>query len=903
MTAVTVEQVLDQLRHLLDFDGHTRRVAIVRGGLAAGQIVVHCEFGRIAEESGAVVLSAAATPTDGPLGVLERLLAGAPGVAEFAAQRAELLRSGCDSGVFGISGEVLKAFEKQLCELLVDVSGDRPIVLLVDDFHFADVETARVLVGLLRSGCATRLLLVVTESGWVDPTRPRSSWELVKYPHIALTLAPLSEADVAAELARAFDSETARHHAPTFHELSGGNPMLVSALIEDNRTTDAAAAVAGAAYGQAILAIVDGTSSRIAALARGVAVLDEDATPALLCRLTGSSGAVTENVLAILNRSGVLHDGRFRHPMARTALLESVPPAARTSLHIRAAELLYASGAIAGVVARQLVAAGQVPGSWGHAVLVEAADHALKAGEATFATRCLSLAHRNGDADEREKVASSLARAGWRVSPTEAAGHVSALREAAAAGTLVARDAVTLIRYSLWNGEVELATAALRRVTETLDPRERAELRTAWGWLYATAPPELVGDDPWGRTVEQLGTIWISGDNPVARSAAETLLRNIPLADCSLEMVATAVAVLAIGGMTESAGRWCDDLIETASARGAVTWEAVLRAMRGYVLFRRGELIRGAAQAEAAFAMLDPRGWGVMIGVPLEMVVLLNTAVGRHDRAAKALEHPVPEAMFTTVAGLRYLFARGQHHLANDKVLAAITDFGQCERLAGKLERDLPAMIPWRTSLAEAQLLLGDVEAARQLVLDQLDRIDPDDARTRGTALRVLAAASTEPKRAALLDEAVTCLVGVGDPVELTETLSALADLHGEGDAAWGRLRRLTDPAGLDALVATVCRVHQARGEFDRVRALSTWARERSTVDAWPPAGVREELSVRVLSDAERRVAELAARGHSNREIGRKLYVTISTVEQHLTRVYRKLGVDGRAHLPVELAT
>ncbi|NEA06615.1 helix-turn-helix transcriptional regulator, partial [Streptomyces sp. SID10116] len=45
------------------------------------------------------------------------------------------------------------------------------------------------------------------------------------------------------------------------------------------------------------------------------------------------------------------------------------------------------------------------------------------------------------------------------------------------------------------------------------------------------------------------------------------------------------------------------------------------------------------------------------------------------------------------------------------------------------------------------------------------------------------------------------------------------------------------------------------------------------------------------LTEAERRVAELAADGFTNREISRKLYVTVSTVEQHLTRIYRKLDV------------
>jgi DNA-binding CsgD family transcriptional regulator len=56
-----------------------------------------------------------------------------------------------------------------------------------------------------------------------------------------------------------------------------------------------------------------------------------------------------------------------------------------------------------------------------------------------------------------------------------------------------------------------------------------------------------------------------------------------------------------------------------------------------------------------------------------------------------------------------------------------------------------------------------------------------------------------------------------------------------------------------------------------------------------------------VLSDAERRVAELAVRGYTNREIGVELWITISTVEQHLTRVYRKLGVTGRGGLAAGL--
>lgn len=58
---------------------------------------------------------------------------------------------------------------------------------------------------------------------------------------------------------------------------------------------------------------------------------------------------------------------------------------------------------------------------------------------------------------------------------------------------------------------------------------------------------------------------------------------------------------------------------------------------------------------------------------------------------------------------------------------------------------------------------------------------------------------------------------------------------------------------------------------------------------------------IKLLTDSERRVASLAAMGYTNREIASRLYVTASTVEQHLTRVFRKLDVKRREELPDEL--
>ncbi|MEU8190538.1 helix-turn-helix domain-containing protein, partial [Micromonospora carbonacea] len=67
------------------------------------------------------------------------------------------------------------------------------------------------------------------------------------------------------------------------------------------------------------------------------------------------------------------------------------------------------------------------------------------------------------------------------------------------------------------------------------------------------------------------------------------------------------------------------------------------------------------------------------------------------------------------------------------------------------------------------------------------------------------------------------------------------------------------------------------------------------------PAGAEAHEPDDGLSEAERRVAALAAQGHTNRQISSKLFITVSTVEQHLTRVYRKLDVKRRTDLPARL--
>ena len=65
----------------------------------------------------------------------------------------------------------------------------------------------------------------------------------------------------------------------------------------------------------------------------------------------------------------------------------------------------------------------------------------------------------------------------------------------------------------------------------------------------------------------------------------------------------------------------------------------------------------------------------------------------------------------------------------------------------------------------------------------------------------------------------------------------------------------------------------------------------------------RERLTgAESLTRSERRIAEMVTSGGSNAEIGQALFVTVKTVEMHLTNIYRKLEITGRAELPLALS-
>jgi DNA-binding NarL/FixJ family response regulator len=169
-----------------------------------------------------------------------------------------------------------------------------------------------------------------------------------------------------------------------------------------------------------------------------------------------------------------------------------------------------------------------------------------------------------------------------------------------------------------------------------------------------------------------------------------------------------------------------------------------------------------------------------------------------------------------------------------------------------------------------------------------MDMVGMRPSRARGMTLRTLAAASPPAERVALLSEAVEVLHICGDRVQLA---GALADL-GRAHVETGRPGRARAPRETALRLAREAGAVPLRDDIEAELAGTRTAPEPEDTAA----------ALARLSGAERRVAVLAARGHTNKEISQKLVVTVSTVEQHLTRIFRKLGVTTRTQLPAESA-
>ncbi|MFD6878885.1 MULTISPECIES: LuxR C-terminal-related transcriptional regulator [unclassified Streptomyces] len=916
------------------------RIAVISGPVASGKTALLHRVLEPTAESGIRLLSAVTSPSERhiPFGVVEELLrdtreAAGPLALHGPAGAEEL-----------VPAQTLMAFHARLAGL----AAHGPVLIAVDDVQYADSQSLQCLLYALGRARATAgsLALVVTCGPDAGANAPHVLEELLRQVEgLRLRLGPLTAHGVEALLvqragraARTGDAATGPSHttrlASSLHMATGGNPLLVHSLLDDRvHRRHAAEPVdgsfpAGEQFLQNALICVHRTGAEGLRVAQGIALLGSAAARPLLARLVETDERTVGQVVAALGDAGILQGERFRHGAVRTAVRESLADDALVPLRRRAAGLLYEAGAAPMAVASHLLGNGPaVPDEeWVPGVLSAAAHTALASQRVEFAVRCLRLAEEcSPDERERLRLRASMAKFIWRVNPSAWAQELQPLNAALREGTLPVTDSLRLVGDLLWNGWIDDASIAIEHALDGMphpsEPGLTRQLRDVRVMLASTYPtlldrldralgpaaapsPTESPEDCAMTGIRVLQGVLSTGTGPGHRERAaadeehteiaERILAGTRLTEDSHVTIRACLLTLLYSERLGEAILWTDRLLDEASEHDAPGWTAVMQAMRAHMALRRGEPDLARRLAAQSMEQLTPHGWGVGIGMPLSALIEARTALGDHEAAAALVDnHPVPEQMLLTRYGLHYLYARGGHRLATGRHHAALTDFMACGRLMREWDMDREGLAPWRVGMAEASLALGNRDQAEQFAREQLAR--EAGPRVRGMALRVLAAARPAADRPVLLERAVTLLQEEGDSHELARALTDLGTVYEQlGDTAQGR--SCTRRAG------RIAEVRGAREVTHRPRTgQPVLSVPQRAVPAPVPSPVRSRPSAAAapLTDAERRVAALAAHGYTNREIGAKLFITVSTVEQHLTRVYRKINITRRQDLPV----
>jgi DNA-binding CsgD family transcriptional regulator len=877
-------------------------VIILDGPPGNGKTALLTEAAHRAARAGAFALSATCTSAERklPFGAMNQLFISAQLTSEVT-----------DSVDRVLSSDDTRAYH-ELCRILLLLSRSAPVMLFVDNVENADEHSKRTLLHLMGRLGTARVLLVL--AGYRAAAQSRSTFdeELLGQPYrCEISLGPLSVAKVAHVLAERLGA-----HAPTqalaalsaedFHAASGGNPGLLNSLIDDHLTSGQARQDG---YGYTVQRCLHRHEPDVVRVAQALAVLDGPVLPAHVARLGAVGSETVSRTIRLLNDAGLLDGVRFRHPVARAAVLATVPAQARLELHRQAAELLYDAGCPASTVAVQLAEASRCDVPWAVPVLREAASDALLSQQASRAACYLELArHAQATTAERAKIRLAQLHAEWRGSPQAAVPHLTSLARDAAAGLLADGDAAALLRPLLWHGRTQESLSVLTRLHRPVGASEAPEASDVEAWLTLCYPllaqrrrPSAVpiapnplaspGADRWLSVAACFSSVLTHGQSSQAASSAIRILQEIRLRHETCweeEAGALALLVLLQADQPQAVLDSCDALFAHADGQLGATWRAVESCMRAEAALRLGDLTAALQAARQALSLVAPKAWGTTLGLPLGTLILAATRAGDFEEADRRLTHAVPDEMYASRYALPYLFARGHYYLAIEHYYAALADFLRCGELSREWGLDMAELVPWRSGAAQAWLLLANHDRARQLIQEQLGRAAAAP-RNRGLALRALAAVSPQDRRAHLLGEAHDLFEDCGDRYEQALTLRDLSTVY----SALGQNRRARILLRRARYLAEVCGAGPLCEELLAMQD-GDGLTQAQAAHGKPP-GLRKLLAS--LTDSECRVALLAARGYTNREIAAKLFVTPSTVEQHLTRVYRKLKIRHRREL------
>ena len=959
------EAELSQLLAMLDAAAAGRPVVtLISGDAGVGKTRLTDELASRAREQGFTVLSGRcaeigdavpylpladalrdATTGPSPGGALLDALAARPVLSRLLPDRDESQPAGGD-----MPGLVQQQLFGAVLGLLTELAAAAPLLLILEDLHWADQSTRDLVTFLSRMLHSERLAVVATyrsdDMHRRHPLRPLVG-ELLRLPIVSLIeLGPLTSSAMA-ELLTA--SSATRLDPTALSQMitrAEGNAYYAEELL--------AAAAHGsqlpAGLADLLLARMERLSAEAQQVLRTAAVTGRRVDDELVRRASGLDQPVYDNAV----REAVAHqllvpDGdqgySFRHALLREAVYADLMPGERTRLHARLAELLAEDERLANVpgtaaeLAHHYLASHDIPGAFSASVL---------AGREAERLAAPTEAHRHYDQALSlwERVPDAESVAGIRRGKLAFRSAISA-----ADGGDLARAAGQLRRllaYVRQEGDVALICRVYERLAYFLnDLGEDEEAASA-----AQAAVDVMPSDPppweYARALATHARALLSfPDTEPARARAEQARAAATAAQAPW---VEADALVTLGLISERSGKIGDaaDLFTRAHEQAVEAKVLGVQLRAAYQLARlqleQGDLAAAAATAHEGTATAQGHGLGLaQYGIDLQYVhYLAHFADGRWDHAQEiadgfAVRVTNPAEARLSAMAMFVGVARGTTVVA--------------ERL-GWLEpmfrRDYFVEYITRGLLAEQALWRGDPKTALTEALATIRAAeDIDDGYDGPQVIRVAAIGLSALADEAALARAAGDNIGAAMTVEKARELVEIArggaanlrmpgfklGVDGQGwlaraEAEWGRVNGHNDPSAWQAAVDAFgpgfvyetarsrWRLAEALAEAgDRAGATSEWAaatkaaRQLRAVpllaalddlgrrarlagpgkDAGPPLGGLAGLTGRELE-----VLRLLAAGHSNREIGAELFISPKTASVHVSNILAKLNAASR---------
>ncbi|MGC0421372.1 AAA family ATPase [Embleya sp. AB8] len=702
----------------------------------------------------------------------------------------------------------------------------------------------------------------------------------------------------------------------------------------------------------------------VAVFAEAMAVLGLSADPVLVGQVAGLSRAEATEAVGVLVELGMVQAGsplRFVQPIVRETLYRDLPPRLRHRTHVRAAKALTGGagtlrGEAAGEAADHLMEVPPAGDAWVAEVLAVAGRSALAHGDPGTAVRYLRRAlHEPAPAGAVPALSAALGRAELRARGGQACRRLALALDAAPGPEARARVGVDLAAALVAACRHDEALTLLQELREELaaelptdgsDPAGEGFLRVCMALtviaqlMPATrhvAARELAGlaewagehqcDDSatnpvpttrWGpdcvcadirRVLTSADTVLALSDGTPAQQVVDRVQhaldrgcfaygRLVTGPDGELHPILMLAAVLAHCGRLTEADTLLTRILADARDQNLTLAADAARATRAWVRLQRGMSTEAEADARTALRVIHPDAAADAPPPPGSVLCLATAALaatlavrGDLPGAAALLAHAPDLDTPQTLTLLPLLVIRGQVRLAQGQSENALDDILHARAQFHRWTAPTPAAFLPTIDAVAALVRLGRTDEARALASAQLPAGRAFGApRTIAGALRASASTARDTERVALLEEALQYVRTTPAVLDHASTLIELGVAHRLNDQRMQARCRLREAIDLAEGCGATALVKRAQEELDAITTRTRTGRPRRTGQSG-------------LTPQERRVADLAASGYRNQEIAHTLFVTVKTVEWHLSQVYRKLGINSRAELADSLET